>query len=177
MREFDELNAKWKRCIFDEAPIAMGLVDANGRYLRLNDAYCALLGYPRGELLQRTWQSVTFYDDIEGNQRGSDALRLDVKADIYSDEKRYITKSGEQVWVKLYVRAVREEDGAFVCFYDIVVPIKQHAKQSILERKPISLIEWVKSHPTDATLLGGAACAVFGRDAIIELVRQIIGLK
>ena len=50
---------------FDLAPIGMVLTDpADGRYLRVNDAMCRLLGRPREELLTLTFADITHPDDL-----------------------------------------------------------------------------------------------------------------
>jgi PAS domain S-box-containing protein len=43
--------------VFADAPVAMALVAADGRLLRVNTARCDLLGYPAGELMGRALDS------------------------------------------------------------------------------------------------------------------------
>jgi PAS domain S-box-containing protein/diguanylate cyclase (GGDEF)-like protein len=49
---------------FRAAPVAMALVAADGRLLRVNRALCTLLGFRAGELLQRTVQELTHPGDL-----------------------------------------------------------------------------------------------------------------
>ena len=174
MQPFSELDDTWIKCLFNESPIPMALVSADARFSRLNDAFCHLVGYARSELLARTWQSITHPDDIAGAQAGSDALKNDRDSDVYTITKRYLTKGGEVVWINLYVRAVWDGE-TFVCYYVVANPCHRNFPPAPAQPpKPTSCIEWIKRNPKDAALLGGAAVAIFGRDAIIEFVRQIL---
>ena len=47
------------RLTFDEAPIGMALVTADGRFLRVNRALCEIVGYTPDELSGLTFQSIT----------------------------------------------------------------------------------------------------------------------
>jgi len=173
MRQFTELDDNWKRLLFDESPIAMALVDSNHRFLRCNDAYCRLVGFGRSELINRTTQSITHPDDSEGDTAGAESLRLDPHADLYTITKRYLSKNGEIVWANLHVRAVRDGN-KFHCFYVIAIPITHANHEIAVVQQPQGLIDWLKSHPRDAVFLGGAAVAIFGRDAVIELVKVLL---
>ena len=178
MQSFSELDETWTRCLFTESPIPMALVDADDRFNRLNDAYCKLLGYSRGELLARTWPSVTHPDDVEGDKSGAAALIADKNNDVYTITKRYLTKGGETVWVDLHTRSVWDKD-KFVCFFIVANPSYRSEihNSPAVAAKPVGYVEWIKRHPKDAAVLGGVAVAVFGRDAIIELVKALISLK
>ena len=49
---------------FDEAPIGMMIIDLDGRYIEVNDAFCAIVGHPRDALIGLTGQSITHPDDL-----------------------------------------------------------------------------------------------------------------
>lgn len=49
---------------FDAAPIGMTVIDLEGRWLRINDAYCRMLGYEREELLDLSFRDLTHPDDV-----------------------------------------------------------------------------------------------------------------
>lgn len=178
MQQFSELDETWVKCLFGESPIPMALVSPDARFSRLNDSYCRLVGYSRGELLARTWLSITHPDDVDGDKAGADSLQSDHNSDVYTITKRYLTKHGEIVWVDLHVRSVWDGE-KFVCFFVIANPSFRSAVHNspAVPTKPLGYIEWIKRNPKDAALLGGAAVAVFGRDTIIELVRAILVIK
>ncbi len=53
------------RRAFESAAIGMALVDIDGRFLEVNDALCAIVGYTADELIQKTFQEITHPDDLE----------------------------------------------------------------------------------------------------------------
>jgi len=53
------------RTVFDHAPIAISLIDLDGRVIDANPAACAMLGLPRDRLVGRDGASVVHPDDVE----------------------------------------------------------------------------------------------------------------
>jgi PAS domain-containing protein len=53
---------------FEDATVGMAIVDTDMRYVRVNDAYCRMLGYSADEMLQRTTISLTYSDDLESTR-------------------------------------------------------------------------------------------------------------
>ncbi len=97
------------RSAMEHAPIGMALVHLDGTFMEVNRALCRLVGYDETELLGRSLQQITHPDDIEGDLDSLSRLRGG-SVDHYTVEKRYITRSGEVVWVLLAVSMARDED-------------------------------------------------------------------
>ncbi|GGJ38876.1 sensor domain-containing diguanylate cyclase [Deinococcus roseus] len=95
---------------FKHASIGMALVSPEGRWLTVNDALCKMLKYSRAELLKRTFQDITHPDDLE-TDLGYVKLLLEKKIDTYELIKRYITRFGEILWIKLNVSMLTRADG------------------------------------------------------------------
>src|SRR5262249_42317870 len=55
------------RGTFENAAVGITHNDSAGRFLRVNGTFCAIVGYPREELLQKTFQDITHPDDRAGN--------------------------------------------------------------------------------------------------------------
>jgi PAS domain S-box-containing protein len=95
---------------FDRAPIGMSVVDLDGRWLRVNDAYCRILGYTREDLLDTTFRAVTHPDDVDLDEEWTRrAARGD--SDSLEREKRYIARDGSVVWVLARSEIIRDDDG------------------------------------------------------------------
>src|SRR5438552_3873767 len=52
------------RGTFENAAVGIGHADAAGRWLRVNQKFCAIVGYPRSELLGKTFRDLTHPDDL-----------------------------------------------------------------------------------------------------------------
>src|SRR3954464_11905684 len=48
------------RGTFENAGVGIAHKDADGRFLRVNQRYCEIVGYTPGELLERTFQDITY---------------------------------------------------------------------------------------------------------------------
>lgn len=99
------------RAAFGNPPIGMALVAPSGRFLRVNEALCALVGYDESELLAKTFVDITDRDDQAGSV---EAVRQLVSGEqqISQTEKRYVRKDGTSVWAFTSVRAIRNAGGA-----------------------------------------------------------------
>jgi two-component system cell cycle sensor histidine kinase/response regulator CckA len=90
---------------FDAAGIPMGVVSADGRWLRVNRPLIDLLGYPEDELLGAPAERITHPADREADREAL-ALLLAGECDSYSGEKRCLKRSAEVAWVLATVTAV-----------------------------------------------------------------------
>lgn len=95
---------------FEFAAIGMGLVNETGRWIKVNQSLCSMLGYSEEELLKLTFQEITHPDDLFADLDQVKKLS-NREIESYTIEKRYITKSGEILWINLNGSAVWEEDG------------------------------------------------------------------
>ncbi|MBU1376408.1 MAG: PAS domain S-box protein [Alphaproteobacteria bacterium] len=95
---------------FTHAAIGMAIVGLDGSFLRLNDAFCRICGYPEAEMLAMDFQRITHPDDLDADL---DLLNQLIAGEIpsYRMDKRYIRADGEQAWVRLAVSMVRDADG------------------------------------------------------------------
>jgi diguanylate cyclase (GGDEF)-like protein/PAS domain S-box-containing protein len=95
---------------FDETLIGMMIVDLEGRYLRVNDAFCEIVGHPREALEGLLRERITHPDDIAPDAESLRAL-LAGEVTSYTREKRYIHASGHPVWATVGVTLVSDPAG------------------------------------------------------------------
>jgi len=98
------------RSAFDDAPIGMMIVDLDGRYLKVNEAFCAILGHPRATLIGLAHRSVTHPDDVAGHEASTRRL-LAGDARSFTCEKRFLHAAGHPVWTSINVTLIRDADG------------------------------------------------------------------
>ena len=112
----EELHASEEgfRLAFDGAGTGMSMVSLDpadaGRYLRVNDALCAITGYTAEEMIRRTVADITHPDDLESDQAAL-GLGLGGGLDVNRTEKRYVRADGSQVWVSLTTSAICTSTG------------------------------------------------------------------
>jgi diguanylate cyclase (GGDEF)-like protein/PAS domain S-box-containing protein len=88
----------------------MALINPDGRYMSVNKALSAMVGYPEEILLARDFQSITHPEDLATSVDQHRAL-LSGALESYETEQRYLHRDGHEVWVKIGVTAVRDDDG------------------------------------------------------------------
>jgi diguanylate cyclase (GGDEF)-like protein/PAS domain S-box-containing protein len=92
---------------FEQAPLGVGLLESDGRWLRANQALCALLGYSQHELRQVTLDELTAPEDVGVEQRHlEDALAGRTRG--FQVEKSLRRADGEYVWALLSVAPVSD---------------------------------------------------------------------
>src|SRR5262249_25029322 len=52
------------RGTFENAAVGIAHVDLERRFLRVNEKYCAIVGYPRDEMIRKTVPDITHPDDL-----------------------------------------------------------------------------------------------------------------
>ena len=126
---------------FGASPIGMSLVALDGRFLRVNRAFCLMLGWSETELLERGFQAITYADDISPDLELVQEI-IAGQRQSYQIEKRYFHKDGHQVWAQLNVSVVRDKDGAarhFVSQIQDITESKIAAEQLRLSEQNLSI--------------------------------------
>jgi PAS domain S-box-containing protein len=95
---------------FDHAPIGMAIIGADGCYVRVNDALCAMLGRRRDELTGARDNELTHPDDRARDVELAWRI-LRGELDSVQVEKRFVRPGGEAVWVIANMTYLRDDDG------------------------------------------------------------------
>src|SRR5438477_4554942 len=115
------------RGTFENAAVGIGHRHLDGRFLRVNQKFCTILGYPRDELLQRTGQEITHPEDLDAGVELAEAL-LRGESPGFTLEKRYVRRDGSPVWVDLSVSLQRDGAGKPDYFIGIVQDISNRKR-------------------------------------------------
>ncbi len=85
---------------YEHAAIGISEIAPDGRFLRVNEAICAITGYSRDELLASRLFRHTLPEDAEPDREG---FRKQVagELDFYSVEKRFIRKDDRVIWLSV----------------------------------------------------------------------------
>jgi PAS domain S-box-containing protein len=98
------------RSAFEHSAVGMALQSTDGRYLRVNRAFCRMLGYSEAELLGLGHPAVTHPDDV-ATDAAYDRQLLGGELASYQTEKRYYGKRGDVVWGLVTVSVVSDAGG------------------------------------------------------------------
>jgi PAS domain S-box-containing protein len=98
------------KSFFDGAAIGFSITDLNGRFLKVNPAYCAITGYTEAELYLLDFQSITHPEDLP--QTIAKLANL-ISGEFSSCliEERYVRKDEIVVWVLNSVSVIRDQSG------------------------------------------------------------------
>jgi PAS domain S-box-containing protein len=104
--------------MFESAAVGIALVTPGGRFMRVNDRLCEILGWSRDELVGRDLLDLIHPEDHDRQQ----ALLGEVVAgeiDSYQVEQRYVGRHGGVIWALVTVGSERDLSGA--CEYLVSV--------------------------------------------------------
>ncbi|HKT61232.1 MAG TPA: PAS domain S-box protein [Gemmatimonadales bacterium] len=117
--------------VFEGSAMPMGLVRADGSWLRVNQALATLLGTTPQALVGRPVEAFTHPADRSADQEAIRLLRAGEVAS-YRSEKRLLREGEEPLWVLATVTAL--PDGTFhVCYQDITD--RKLAEQDLRQRE------------------------------------------
>lgn len=103
------------RATIDLAPIGLAQFDHAGRFLLVNDRLCEILGCDRTDVLARTFQEITFPEDLPQCLEMTGKLAAN-EIPSYCLDKRFVRRDGSVVWTRITVSAVRRTGGAVAFF-------------------------------------------------------------
>jgi PAS domain S-box-containing protein len=110
------------RAMFENAAVGIAHAAPDGRWLRVNQALCRIVGQPADELLTKTFEDITHPDDLAAEVAQVELAR-ERKIDSYVVDKRYPRRDGTIVWVRKTVGCVRKDDGSIDYFVSVMEDI------------------------------------------------------
>jgi PAS domain S-box-containing protein len=110
------------RATFENAAVGMSHVAPDGRWLRVNNALCRILGYSAEELLTRSFQDLTHLDDLAADLADVRQLLGGIVGSCETD-KRFLHRNGTIIWVHRTVSCVRKSDGSVDYLVSVVEDI------------------------------------------------------
>lgn len=132
----DQLQA-----VFANATVGIAIMDGQGRFVRMNEAYCALTGFAQEELRDLTFAAITHRDDLA---RHVDLIGQVMRREIpgFVLETRHIRKSGEVAWVRNNVALLRDDPDCQTHILAVTVDITE---RKVAERERNRLFERVQA--------------------------------
>lgn len=124
------------RNTFEQAAVGIGHVSSEGRFLRVNQRLCDLVGYSQTEMVNLTFPAITHPDDLETDLAYMQQM-LAGEIENYAMEKRYIHKNGSPIWINLTVSLVRKSTGEPLYFISVIEDIspRKEAEAELIRLK------------------------------------------
>lgn len=115
------------RLAMEYSPIGMALVSPDGKWLRVNEALCEIVGYNAEELLHTNFQTITHPDDLASDL---DYVHKVIAGELksYAMEKRYFHKDGHLIPILLSVSLIRNTDGTPKYFISMIQDISERER-------------------------------------------------
>ena len=109
-------NEQFLDRIFENSSAGETISDLNGKWLRVNKAFCAMIGYTEEETYELDFSQLTHKDDREKDSAVFEKF-IREKNDSARLEKRFIHKDGHSVFVSLVATSVKNSEGEIEFFY------------------------------------------------------------
>ena len=171
-QDLRQQEERWS-ATYEHAAIGIVELDAEGRFLRVNEAICSIVGGTRDELLGWKLFGRTHPDDRDVDE---ELYRRQVAGDIgfYSIEKRFVRKDGRVIWMGVRSSTVRDATGHFLYGVRVVQDITERKEAEERQKRLIDeLNHRVKN--TLATVQSLATQTARGTDTPDEFRRAFEG--
>lgn len=144
------------RGYFELASVGFAITGRDMRLLSINDEYCRILGYPREELLQKTWAELTYPEDMKANQALFEET-LAGKTEAFTLDKRMIRRDGGVINTTVSARCVRAADGTPDYFVSLLLDTTE--REQAIEREQRARAEYtlqlIASQEADRARIAG----------------------
>jgi two-component system, cell cycle sensor histidine kinase and response regulator CckA len=148
------------RGAFEQSAVGMAQLKISGRFIRLNERLCDIMGYPPGELTGRNILDITDPADVESIRKHV-VRALEEPGKIISKETRFIRKDGDCVWGKVSSSVIRDETGAPQYFAVVVEDITESKKRDEALKEALAA-----SHQSEREIKAVALRSLQDREAL-----------
>jgi PAS domain S-box-containing protein len=108
-RKLEAAEARY-RAVFDQAAMGVARISPEGRFLEMNDRFCAIVRRDRAALLAGDFAALIQPEDRAPAAAQAQAL-VTGKIETYAVERRIAAGTGDLVWVRLTASRVQPGDG------------------------------------------------------------------
>jgi diguanylate cyclase (GGDEF)-like protein/PAS domain S-box-containing protein len=159
--------------VFERAPIGMGLLDQEGRWVLVNHALCDITGYTSAEMIGMRFQDITHPDDVD-NDAASRKRLLAGEIPAFQTEKRYFNAGGDTTSAMLSVSLVRDRDGEPLHFIAQIQDISERKQleehlRHLADHDPLTGLRNRRLFEHDLKLQIGR-CKRYGERAVLVVI-------
>jgi PAS domain S-box-containing protein len=157
---YDELRASEKRwrTVFQNAPVGIGTLNLEGRFVTANPTFQRMLGYNEDELRSRTGLDITHEDDRAATRCLIDEM-ITGGRQSYQVEKRYRRKDGHVIWVLVNTSIIPASGSTPAFFAGVVIDITER-KRAQEERERLRELEADLARMNRVSMMGELAASL-----------------
>ncbi len=125
------------RALFEQAAVGVAQIKSStGRFVRINQRYCDIVGYPAEEMTSKNFMQITHPDDLQADMENMRNL-LAGEIQEFVTEKRYCRPDGSIVWVNLTVSPMWKPEEAPDFHIAVVEDIsdKKKSEEALMESR------------------------------------------
>jgi PAS domain S-box-containing protein len=119
---------------FENVQVGVCETDLDGRFRRVNETFCRIIGYEPDELEGRAFRDLTHPEDRDRDVEGLRQL-VEGEITVYHVEKRYFHNDGGVVWADLRARCVHDERGTPLIVVSTIQDITERKSAEIALRE------------------------------------------
>ena len=123
------------RHLFEYAPTGVVVRTIDGVFMRVNQAFCDMVGYSSSDLIGKHYRSITHPEDIEKELEVAEIL-INGEAPYTQLEKRYIRKDGDIIHTLLQVSIQKDQSGIPIHFTAHITDITE---RKFIERERVDI--------------------------------------
>lgn len=156
---------------FHSAPIGIAAVGLDGRFLRVNQALCDMVGRTPEELLSLRFGQITHPDDRDIDVAHMRRMAAGEETTLQR-EKRYIHADGHVIWLLLNVTIVVDDDRKPLYFWSHLQDIthRKAIEQELAESRRLNLA-FMEALPVGVYILDGASRPFYAN----QTARRLLG--
>jgi PAS domain S-box-containing protein len=148
---------RW-RTVFQNAPVGIGTLNLNGRFVTVNPTFQRMLGYGEDEMRSLTGIDITHEDDRAATRGLIDEMMAGGRRS-YQLEKRYRRKDGQVIWVLVNTSIIPASGSTPAFFAGVVVDITER-KRAQEERERLRELEEDLAHMNRVSMMGELAASL-----------------
>lgn len=170
----DTHESEWRfRAIFEQAAVGVAQIETpTGRFVRVNQRYCDVVGLTPDEMTVATFMEITHPDDLQEDLDNMERLKAGEIRE-FSMEKRYCRRDGEIVWVDLTVSPMWQPGESPNCHVAVVVDITER-KHVEAERQ--QLVRDMGERIKELKCMYAVAESIRRHDTLEDVFRDVVAL-
>ncbi len=119
------------RSAFSNAPIGIGILSKEGRWLEVNDAFCKVFGFSEVEILEKKVHDLANPKDLV-NILTNIALVIQGKSSLFQGELRFSNCRDEEIWSQTCISRLNDADDSKLIFQFQDITARHYAEEKLL---------------------------------------------